>query len=244
MATPTPPTAFDFDVVVIGSGFGGSMTALTVAHKLKEQTPRVHVLERGTWWTTPVSTVQDKTVRTYPFLREKGQPVQYWSSVEHLKGFIDIVLRCVRRPKNEDGLYDFTQPGRRAWFGLGRENDGVSILRASGVGGGSLIYSNITIRPPDFVLEDPRWPLTWTKEERNHYFHLARHAIGWGVISALNEAAKRNIPYKSESSARPDDVINMGLANIVTRSARLNPKWEVIKDPRTGQEVKRITIDG
>ena len=32
-------------------------------------------LERGTWWTTPVATVQDKEIANYKFLASKGQPV-------------------------------------------------------------------------------------------------------------------------------------------------------------------------
>jgi hypothetical protein len=38
-------------------------------------------------------------------------------------------------------------------------------MRASGVGGGSLVYSNITILPPDLVLDDPRWP-KWDTADR------------------------------------------------------------------------------
>src|SRR2546428_688451 len=88
---------FDADLIVIGSGFGGTMTALTIAHKLHPQElrdaqnklkdllkgdpeaklpatrnqqkllgevthrledsgalRRIVILERGTWWTTPL----------------------------------------------------------------------------------------------------------------------------------------------------------------------------------------------
>ncbi len=101
-ANPAQKRQYDYDVVVIGSGFGGSMIALTLAHKLKEKEPRILILERGTWWTTPVPTVQDAKVATYNFLRnEHKQPVQFWPSVEHFKGFIDILTRCLRRPGNE-----------------------------------------------------------------------------------------------------------------------------------------------
>src|SRR5215212_3698513 len=157
-----PGTEEQYDVVVIGSGFGGSMTALALARafKARGQGGRVLMLERGTWWTTPVGTVQDKSVKTYRFLKEdKHQPVQVWSSAENFRGFIDLYTRCVRRQRNEDGLYDLTAFGRKGLFGL-RRNDGITILRASGVGGGSLVYANVTIRPPDAVTEDPRWPLT------------------------------------------------------------------------------------
>src|SRR5439155_5774594 len=133
---------------------------------------------------------------------------------------------CFRRPGNEDGLYDFTMLGKNKLFGIfGGENDGVSVLRASGVGGGSLVYSNITIRPPDFIFDDQRWPLTWSPQERDQYYDLARHAIGYGVLSALDARDARNIPYldKKETKQLPPGAINTGLSNIVTRTARLNP---------------------
>ena len=48
-----------YKVVVIGSGFGGTMTALPLADKFKERKAgeKVLILERGSWSTTPVSTV-------------------------------------------------------------------------------------------------------------------------------------------------------------------------------------------
>src|SRR5712691_4368411 len=183
--------------VIIGSGFGATMTGLALAREFKSRNRKESILflERGTWWTTPVTTVQDKEVKTFDFLVRKGQPVQYWSSQNHFRGFIDIFTRCFKRKSNEDGLYDFTLLGKRGLLGLfGGENDGVSIIRASGVGGGSLVYSNITIRPPNLVLDDPRWPVTWTANERDQYYDLARHAISYGVLSALDARAAGNIP--------------------------------------------------
>ncbi len=248
METTKGPTANEspYDVVIIGSGFGGTMTALTLAHKLKDKAPRMLILERGTWWTTPVSTVQDKSVRTYTFLQDKKQPVQFWPAVEHFKGVIDILLRCVRRPGNQDGLYDMMHLGKRGLFlGIGAENDGVSILRASGVGGGSLIYSNITIQPPDFVLKDERWPLTWSDADRDQYYNLARHAIGYGVVSAWTEAdaVPPNIPFHNPDRTQPKGAINAGLSNIVTRSARLNPNWPSMKRLQTDFILRQKELD-
>lgn len=228
-------------MVVIGSGFGGTMTALTVAQALEDRKrgETVHILERGTWWTTPHGTVQDKEVRAYDFLRKKGQPVQFWPAVDHFKGLIDLIIRCVRRPTNPDGLYDLTAFGRKRLFGLlGREEDGVSILRASGVGGGSLVYSNVTIRPPDFIFADSRWPLTWTNEERDRFFDLARHAIGYGTLSAWANATQ--IPWHGPGA--PAKAINAGLSNIVTRSARLDPQWKVLPNPSNSRGIKRIDL--
>jgi choline dehydrogenase-like flavoprotein len=206
------------------------MTALPLARAFqkRDKGETILMLERGTWWTTPVGTVQDKEVKTYDFLKAKSQPVQFWASQNHFRGLIDIITRCYRRPKNEDGLYDFTQLGKPGLFGIfGRVNDGVTIIRANGVGGGSLVYSNITIRPPDLVLDDPRWPVDW-QGKRDHYYDLARHAISYSVVSALQARDDANIPYvdKNNTKAMPAGWVNSGLSNIVTRSARLTPHWD------------------
>ena len=159
------PKATHYTVVVIGTGFGGSMTALPIGRAIadRKKGEKILMLERGTWWTTSVGTVKDKEVKTYDFLLQKQQPVQFWSTPNNFRGFIDLFTRCFRRKKNEDGLYDITIFGRRGILGFfGRESDGVNVIRASGVGGGSLVYSNITIRPPDFIFKDSRWHLNWT----------------------------------------------------------------------------------
>ena len=218
------------------------MTALALAREFKKRNKgeTILMLERGTWWTTPVGTVQDKEVATYDFLQKKDQPVQFWSTPNHFRGFVDIFTRCLRRKRNEDGLYDFALLGRRRFFGLlGSENDGVSIIRASGVGGGSLVYSNITIRPPDLIFDDPRWPLTWTNNDRNHYFELARNAIGQGVLAALDQDdQKRGISVPS-----PAKPVNTGLSNIVTRSSNLDPHWIVQPDPgNPNRGLKKIDL--
>lgn len=66
------------------------------------------MLERGTWWTTPTPTVQDKAVATFTF-----PSVQYWNSVDHIKGLINLIHRCFCQPNNLDGLYELTRLGRR-----------------------------------------------------------------------------------------------------------------------------------
>src|SRR5919199_5319315 len=197
-----------YPIVVIGTGFGGTMTALSLARELKkrnQQEPdetkkkKILMLERGTWWTTPVGTVQDKEVRTYDFLANKNnQPVQYWASQNTFKGVIDIATRCFRSGRNKDGLYDLTALGWKWWpLSLFRRGDVVSILRANGVGGGSPVYSNITIRPPDLIFNDPRWPIKWKDQERDDYYNVARDAIGYSVLFALNERdAKHITPVK------------------------------------------------
>ena len=98
------PKSSHYTVVVIGTGFGGTMTALPLACEFvrRKKAETILMLERGTWWTTPVGTVQDKEVKTYDFLVQKGQPVQFWSTPNNFRGFVDIFTRCLRRKKNED----------------------------------------------------------------------------------------------------------------------------------------------
>ncbi len=213
---PQPPK--EVTTVVIGSGFGGTITALTLARAYKKRAKGESILmiERGTWWTTPLETVQDKKVVTYDFLKERGQPVQFWPAADHIRGFLDLFFRCLRRKGNETGLYDLTTFGRD-----GTKNDGVTVARASGVGGGSLVYSNVTIRPPDFIFDDPRWPKGW-KAVADKYYKRARHAIGFGVL---------NMWDLEEQVQPPTGGLNTGLRSIVTRSARLNPNWSSRPDP-------------
>jgi len=238
------PNASHYTMVVIGTGFGGTMTALPVAREFvrRNKGETVLMLERGTWWTTPVGTVQDKEVSAFEFLVGKGHPVQYWSTPNNFRGFVDIFTRCLRREKNEDGLYDFSLMGRRGLWGfLGRQSDGVNVVRACGVGGGSLVYSNITIRPPNFIFDDPRWPLTWTHADRDAFYELARNSIGHGVLWALNQPGQDLVP--------PPPVVvqagsvNTGLSNIVARSAGIDPHWIVQSDPNNSRGLKRINLN-
>lgn len=255
-----------YKVVIIGSGFGGTMTALPLADKFKERKKgeKVLILERGTWWTTPVSTVQDKEVGAAEHIAKEGQPVQFWSSQNHFRGFIDIFTRCFRRTKdvnvftrlfkrfrNEDGLFDLTRFGTRGFLGLfGGKSDGITVIRASGVGGGSLIYSNITMAPPDFIFDDDRWVTTWDKTTREGYYDLARHAIGYSVVSMLGARKAKRIPLlgdlkdltKEEKEAIVDTMVNTGLSNIVMRTARLNPHFKT-PDADDVRGLKQIHID-
>lgn len=240
--------ASDYSTIIIGTGFGGSMTGLTLARAYAERKrgETILMLERGTWWTTPVETVEDKDAATPRFLQKAGQSVQFWATADHLRGVIDLILRCVRRPGNEKGLYDLTTFGRNGRFGLpgvlgSGESDGVSILHASGVGGGSLIYSNVMFRPPNFIFDDPRWPLTWSAEQRDGYYQLARDAIGHGVLYARSRAGS---PGSSPGSDRSLEGLKVytGLGPISGRTARLDPRWRVVPDSTNPGGIRRIDL--
>jgi len=120
----------NFDVIVIGSGFGGAITAC----RLAEANYKVLILERGRRW--------DKT--TYP-----RKPGDAWTW-NH---------RC---PERENG-----------WIDL-RVFPNMTVAQGAAVGGGSLIYANISCEAPPHVFQ-AGWPQEITYAElKPHYDAVAK----------------------------------------------------------------------
>ncbi|MCI0465254.1 MAG: NAD(P)-binding protein, partial [Gemmataceae bacterium] len=94
----------DFDVIVIGSGFGGAITGC----RLAEAGCRVLILERGRRW----------------------DPDRYPRNLE------DPWVWSHERPERENG-----------WIDL-RFFRHMAVAQGAGVGGGSLIYANVSAEPP------------------------------------------------------------------------------------------------
>jgi cholesterol oxidase len=160
---------FNFDAIVIGTGFGGTVAATRLAAKGK----KVLMLERGTWWVTPakLGKVPPSTRDPIPVWAKKQtpkHPVQYWTRPNHRQGLLDF-FTAIRSGVNKDGLYQYS---------MFKQAD---ILTASGVGGGSLIYSNVTVRPHAEVLNGIGLGLTdadyqaaykWMEDNRGRLNHI------------------------------------------------------------------------
>ena len=114
-----------YDAIIIGSGFGGAITAC----RLAEAGAKVLILERGRRW--------DK--KSYPSVTEKNW---VWSHKEPeiLNGWTDI-----RVFKN------------------------MSVIQGAGVGGGSLIYANISTEAPPHTFKAP-WCAEITYDELKPYY--------------------------------------------------------------------------
>ncbi len=112
MANDGPSTP-EYDYVIVGSGFGGSVSAL----RLTEKGYRVAVVEMGKRWPT------EKFPRT-----NWNSKKFFWAPRLFRYGIQRITL-----------LRD------------------VLILSGAGVGGGSLVYANTLLVPPDRVWDDPKW---------------------------------------------------------------------------------------
>jgi cholesterol oxidase len=176
----------EVDVIIIGTGFGASV-AVT---KLLEKKPnaRIHMLERGLWWFT--------TERPLPPFLEKEHkqdpgkwPIQYWPRPNHNRGIASLLSMVKTNNAVIEGLREFIGP-----FVFGKDRPqplyryslfkDIDIVTASGVGGGSLIYANVSIKPrfDDATQSFPvmeNWPLKLTKDDYDSATPQKQGAIDW-----------------------------------------------------------------
>ncbi len=166
MRTASPPV----DAVVVGSGFGGSISACRLAQAGR----RVMVLERG---------------RRYA-------PGDFPRDVTD----IDALFWRRRRGGQAIGLYDL-----RFFSALG-------CVVASGVGGGSLVYANVNVRPHANVFEDPRWPRGTDRAGLEPYYARVAHMLAVAPLPHDARLPKRDVFHSAGISMRrlvfdPDEAV-------------------------------------
>jgi cholesterol oxidase len=125
---------FDFDFIVIGSGFGGSVSAL----RLSEKGYKVAVLEKGKRWKQTDFPKTNWNLRKYLWLPQCGcYGYQMLTQMKH-----------------------------------------VLVFHGGGVGGGSLVYANQLLVPPDEVFERPEWGINDFKKKIKPHFEIAKKILG------------------------------------------------------------------
>ena len=146
----------DVEAIVIGSGFGGAVTAL----RLGEAGIETLVLERGRRWTIKDPT-KDATFATFKQPDKRAEwlntvtktPAYEGIPIEKYTGILEII---------EHGEYKF--------------------LVGSGVGGGSHAYGGILIQPPRELFEKV-FPASVNYEEMDSiYFPKVHDVIGTSPI--------------------------------------------------------------
>lgn len=123
----------DYDVIIIGSGFGGSVPAL----RLTEKGYRVAVIEQGRRVSPDDMRAADERLRDLVWLPQLGY-----------QGFF------VQHPFRH-----------------------VGIVGGVGVGGGSLVYAAVLLKPRDAFFSDPAWAnlgIDWKTELSEHYDTASR----------------------------------------------------------------------
>src|SRR6478735_9913678 len=85
-------------------------------------------------------------------------------------------------------------PGKKRGLGLYdiRFFSGLATVVASGVGGGSLIYANVNIRPVASVFEDPRWPREVKLPQLAPYYDRVAAELGVSPLPPEVELPKRD----------------------------------------------------
>ncbi|MGB2711672.1 MAG: GMC family oxidoreductase N-terminal domain-containing protein [Conexibacter sp.] len=94
---------------------------------------------------------------------------------------VDALLWRYPRRRHGLGLYDV------------RVMSSVAAVVASGVGGGSLIYANIHVRPTAAVFDDPRWPEGTDRSALDPYYDRVAHALGVAPLPTHTAVRKRDV---------------------------------------------------
>jgi cholesterol oxidase len=170
-----------YDYVVIGSGFGGSITAC----RLAQAGHSVCVLERGRRW---------------PRTGFPRTPAQVAS-----EAFWDMDAR-------QFGLIEYSVFDR------------MHVIHGSGVGGGSLHYFNVHIRPPASIFDDRRWPAAISLESLDPYYRLAHEMLD---AAPLSPPDGRRLPARTEvfreacrAAGREPELVSIA---VYTGPGRRNP---------------------
>ncbi|MBV9926754.1 MAG: GMC family oxidoreductase [Acidobacteria bacterium] len=106
-----------------------------------------------------------------------------------------------RYPKRAEskGLYDI------------RFFSGIAAVVASGVGGGSLVYANIHIRPDAVVFEDPRWPRAINRQSLDPYYDKVAKTLDIAPIPPEVKLVKRDV-YRAAAEKMGRSVFDPDMA--------------------------------
>lgn len=198
-----------YEAVVIGSGFGGTILSLSLGNKYKKEGEgkKVCILERGQWWISPEvpltkeGTIDHKsTIREY--LVDKDMPYGVFPYPDNHQGLVKVIGNS-RAINKVEGLYDI------------RSMRNVNVISASGVGGGSLIYFNVTEKP------DPSIYMNWPTEKDGHaslseYFDMAESFLGVNFITTTAGLGNYILPRTRVFQTTANSINNKQRTGIVS----------------------------
>src|ERR1700682_3471455 len=203
---PVMADEYDYDVVVIGSGFGGAVTA----YRLAASNYSVLVLERGHRW-GPNKGKRDE-------VNERGD-------------YRDDEVVNFPRTAKDAWFWDHKHPEQsHGWLDF-RNFPYMGVVLGSGVGGGSLIYANVSIEADERAF-DKGWPAEITLKELKPYYDKVTAMLElakvppqqWSErVKLMREGAKNN---GWEQRFQPVDVAVRFDGDLRYESSqRPDPKW-------------------
>ena len=157
-----------YEAVVIGTGFGGAITGCRLARKWDNG--RVLILERG---------------KRYPMGSFPRSPHDI------ARNFWTLAEEATPRPKHVNALRDAIGQDCHGMFDV-RNYQHIDVLIGAGLGGGSLIYANVFMVPPDDIFDD-RWPSSCKRARLAPYYGVAKSVLGARPIPAASGDPRRRI---------------------------------------------------
>jgi cholesterol oxidase len=201
---------YDYDVVVIGSGFGGAVTA----YRLAAAQYTVLILERGHRW-GPNKGKRDE-------MNEKGD-------------YKDDEVMNFPRTAKDAWFWDHKHPEQsHGWLDF-RSFPYMGVALGAGVGGGSLIYANVSIEADEKTFHKG-WPAQINLEELKRYYDKVTDMLELEMVPTqqwseraklMSEGAKGN---GWETRFHPVPVaVRFDPRLTYESSQRPDPKWSLRK---------------
>jgi len=171
----------DFDVVIVGSGYGGAISAHELSKVVNPDTKkplRVCVLERGT---------------------------------ERLPGsFPDTIGLAPKDIRMHTAGSDSVNGNASGLFDI-RVGSGYSALVANGLGGGSLINAGVILKPEQQVFKSGQWPEgIATDTHLDDTFEEAANLLGARVANSLNETVDNTVDLLDSEYTKFDALRELG----------------------------------
>lgn len=231
-----PNETIQCDAIVVGSGFGGTIITSSLVNKfvaedktLPDQDKRkIVLLERGQWWVShelPSSSGADEFKKDPPtsgkgmreYLEANDIPYRTWAYPDNVNGLSQFLNST--RIIDRRGLYDY------------RISKKVHTIAGSGIGGGSLVYTNVTEEPDENVIDswDSLLNLGINYNNLSPYFDMARAFIGVNKI-ATTAAMGNSKLLKTAAFQEAAEKIRKQTPKIVKNKSTFDPNNPDQKD--------------
>jgi len=155
-----------YEAIVVGTGFGGAITGCRLAKKWPGG--KVLILERG---------------KRYPMGSFPRKPHDFARNFWAQSG------EQTRRPRHIRRLVEETGEDSRGIFDV-RNYKHMDVVIGAGLGGGSLIYANVFMIPPEEIFDD-RWPGTCKQTSLLPYYAVAKEVLGSRPIPVTNDPRRK-----------------------------------------------------